>query len=173
MDSLLSGTECRTRGRALRRAAQCMAAALLCMLLLCACDPYNGYRPYDYGEARWTCEEYGAWFEIKEKEAIYGEVMVDGKAVEVEYAFYPGGLIYIWPRSTRTTRRSCSCGRSWTRNPPPEGGGARGPFFEERRILTNGARKVYNLHAAGFPCFGTGPVGGNAGKPVWKGSGHL
>ena len=90
MDSLLSGTECRTRGRALRRAAQCMAAALLCMLLLCACDPYNGYRPYDYGEARWTCEEYGAWFEIKEKEAIYGEVMVDGKAVEVEYAFYFG-----------------------------------------------------------------------------------
>ena len=59
------------------------------------------------------------------------------------------------------------------RNPPPEGGRARGPFFEERRILTNGARKVYNLHAAGFPCFGTGPVGGNAGKPVWKGSGHL
>ena len=57
--------------------------------------------------------------------------------------------------------------------PPPEGGRARGPFFEERRILTNGARKVYNLHAAGFPCFGTGPVGGNAGKPVWKGSGHL
>ena len=56
---------------------------------------------------------------------------------------------------------------------PPERGGARGPFFEERRILTNGARKVYNLHAAGFPCFGTGPVGGNAGKPVWKGSGHL
>ena len=33
--------------------------------------------------------------------------------------------------------------------------------------------KVYNLHTAGFPCFGTGPVGGNAGKPVWKGSGHL
>ena len=29
MDSLLSGTECRTRGMALRRAAQCMAAALL------------------------------------------------------------------------------------------------------------------------------------------------
>ena len=92
MDNLSSGTGCRTRSRALRRAAQCMAAALLCMLLLCACDPYNGYRPYDYGEARWTCEEYGAWFEIKEKEAIYGEVMVDGKAVEVEYAFYPGGL---------------------------------------------------------------------------------
>ena len=98
MDSLLSGTGCRTRNRALGRAAQCIAAALLCVLLLCACDPYNGYRPYDYGEARWTCEEYGAWFEIKEKEAIYGEVMVDGKAVEVEYAFYPGGLIYIWPR---------------------------------------------------------------------------
>ena len=83
MDSLLSGTGCRTRGRALRRAAQCMAAALLCMLLLCACDPYNGYRPYDYGEARWTCEEYGAWFEIKEKEAIYGEVMVDLSLIHI------------------------------------------------------------------------------------------
>ena len=42
MDSLVSGTGCRTRNRALGRAAQCIAAALLCVLLLCACDPYDG-----------------------------------------------------------------------------------------------------------------------------------
>ena len=80
MDSLLSGTGCRTRNRALGRAAQCIAAAPLCVLLLCACDPYDGYRPYDYGEAKWVCEEYGAWFTVKKAEnhQCYGEVVVDG-----------------------------------------------------------------------------------------------
>ena len=100
MDNLLSGTECRTRNRALGHAVRCAAIMLLCVLSLCACDPYSGCRPYDYGDAKWVCEEYGAWFTVKEEEnyQCYGEVVVDGKAVEVEYAFYPGGLIYIWPR---------------------------------------------------------------------------
>ena len=99
MDNLLSGTECRTRSRALRRAAQCMAAALLCMLLLCACDPYDGYRPYDYGEAKWVCEEYGAWFTVKEAENFqcYGEVVVDGEVREISVRFLKSVFVAITP----------------------------------------------------------------------------
>jgi len=65
----------------LGRAAQCIAAALLCVLLLCACDPYDGYRPYDYGEAKWVCEEYDAWFLIDEnlKMKFCGEIIVGGE----------------------------------------------------------------------------------------------
>ena len=60
-----------------------MAAALLCVLLLCACDPYDGYRPLDYGDAKWVCKEYGAWFTVKKAEnhQCYGEVVVDGEVV--------------------------------------------------------------------------------------------
>ena len=54
MDNLLSGTECRTRNRALGHAVRCAAIMLLCVLSLCACDPYSGCRPYDYGDAKWA-----------------------------------------------------------------------------------------------------------------------
>ena len=99
MDNLLSGTECRTRSRALRRAAQCMAAALLCVLLLCACDPYDGYRPLDYGDAKWVCEEYGAWFTVKKAEnhQCYGEVVVDGEVREISVRFLKSNLVAITP----------------------------------------------------------------------------
>ena len=99
MDSLLSGTECRTRGRALRRAAQCMAAALLCMLLLCACDPYDGYRPYDYGEAKWVCEEYDAWFLIDEnlKMKFCGEIIVGGEKKNIAVRFLKADFVAIVP----------------------------------------------------------------------------
>lgn len=99
MDNLLSGTECRTRSRALRRAAQCIAAALLCVLLLCACDPNDGYRPLDYGDAKWVCEEYGAWFTVKKAEnhQCYGEVVVDGEVREISVRFLKSNLVAITP----------------------------------------------------------------------------
>mgnify|MGYP003360724667 FL=1 len=99
MDNLSSGTGCRTRSRALRRAAQCMAAALLCMLLLCACDPYDGYRPYDYGEAKWVCEEYDAWFLIDEnlKMKFCGEIIVGGEKKNIAVRFLKADFVAIVP----------------------------------------------------------------------------
>ena len=65
MDSLLSGAAEREIGLwgVLPSASRQRCCAVL---LLCACDPYDGYRPYDYGEAKWVCEEYDAWFLIDE-----------------------------------------------------------------------------------------------------------
>ena len=99
MDSLLSGTGCRTRNRALGRAAQCIAAALLCVLLLCACDPYDGYRPYDYGEAKWVCEEYDAWFLIDEnlKMKFCGEIIVGGEKKNIAVRFLKADFVAIVP----------------------------------------------------------------------------
>ena len=100
MDNLLSGTECRTRNRALGHAVRCAAIMLLCVLSLCACDPYSGCRPYDYGDAKWVCEEYGAWFTVKEEEnyQCYGEVVVDGKVQKIAILFAPGSFVVILPR---------------------------------------------------------------------------
>ena len=100
MDNLLSGTECRTRNRALGHAVRGAAIMLLCVLSLCACDPYSGCRPYDYGDAKWVCEEYGAWFTVKEEEnyQCYGEVVVDGKVQKIAILFAPGSFVVILPR---------------------------------------------------------------------------
>ena len=99
MDNLLSGTECRTRNRALGHAVRCAAIMLLCVLSLCACDPYSGCRPYDYGDAKWVCEEYGAWFTVKEAENFqcYGEVVVDGEVREISVRFLKSVFVAITP----------------------------------------------------------------------------
>ena len=99
MDNLLSGTECRTRNRALGHAVRCAAIMLLCVLSLCACDPYDGYRPYDYGEAKWVCEEYDAWFLIDEnlKMKFCGEIIVGGEKKNIAVRFLKADFVAIVP----------------------------------------------------------------------------
>ena len=57
-------------------------------------------RPYDYGDAKWVCEEYGAWFTVEEEENYqsYGEVVVDGKVQKIAILFAPGSFVVILPR---------------------------------------------------------------------------
>lgn len=57
----------------------------------CNYDLYYGKRPYDYGAARWVCEDISAWFEVDpDAEEYYypeGEVEIDDQTWHLKLYF--------------------------------------------------------------------------------------
>ncbi|NLZ46460.1 MAG: hypothetical protein GX896_07180 [Clostridiales bacterium] len=55
---------------------------------------YDGKRPFDYGSAKWVCEEPSGWFIVDENTEDYhapkGEFEFDGKVVLFELSFIVG-----------------------------------------------------------------------------------
>ena len=68
----------------------CIIAILLCASS-CNFDPYSGKRPYDYGNAEWTCEEISARFVVDEAREEYyypeGEIEVGDTAYRLKLYF--------------------------------------------------------------------------------------
>lgn len=62
-------------------------------ILLCSCnfDRYDGKRPFDYGAAKWVCEEPTAWFVVNPDAEDYyspkGEVTVNDETLKFELIF--------------------------------------------------------------------------------------
>ena len=63
------------------------------ILIMCGCgyDRYYGKRPFDYGEAKWVCEEPSAWFVIEPESEDFthpkGEIVWNKQTFSVEYHF--------------------------------------------------------------------------------------
>ncbi len=77
----------------MKRITLLLLSLLLIVSLFSGCnwDPYSGKRPYDYGDAKWICEDPLVWFEVDtEDEEFYepgGEATVDGEIMPVELVF--------------------------------------------------------------------------------------
>ena len=73
-----------------------LVLVILSFLLLIGCniDPYDGERPFDYGDAEWVCEDPLAYFVIDaDSEEYYsprGEICLDDQLVEFQLIFVHG-----------------------------------------------------------------------------------
>mgnify|MGYP000758587523 CR=1 FL=1 len=70
-------------------------ACLLCFgLSSCNFDLYYGKRPFDYGAAKWVCDEPSIWFVIdpdaKEYYNPYGEIEINNQAMICRFFFIQG-----------------------------------------------------------------------------------
>lgn len=64
---------------------------ILTLLITCACDPYSGKRPFDYGRATWICEEYSIWFcvDMEQEDYYYpkGKIQLNGNIYFCKFYF--------------------------------------------------------------------------------------
>lgn len=60
----------------------------------CNYDLYSGKRPYDYGNAKWTCETASAWFIVDLAQDDYycpeGELQLNGQTLPLKVTFIHG-----------------------------------------------------------------------------------
>lgn len=72
-----------------------LISLFLVCVILCSCnyDPYEGKRPFDYGDAIWVCESPSVCFEVKTSSPNYhkpeGLVSVNDKEVYYTMEFDP------------------------------------------------------------------------------------
>ncbi len=69
-----------------------LACAFLCLSFIsCNFDPYHGKRPWDYGSAKWVCEDPKAWVEVdvesEEFDFPKGEVIINDRPIKFRLCF--------------------------------------------------------------------------------------
>lgn len=69
----------------------CLVVIIAAFLTSCMCDPYSDKRPFDYGDAKWICEETYIYFtvDLTEEEYYYpkGEIEINGAIYPCEFSF--------------------------------------------------------------------------------------
>lgn len=81
--------------------------ALVCCVILmgiclvsCSIDPYSGKRPYDYGAAKWVCEDPQIWFVVDPDADVYydpkGEIQVGDRTYSITLYFVDGSKTVLF-----------------------------------------------------------------------------
>ena len=77
----------------LKKISLCVCIIFILVFLNgCNFDPYSDERPYDYGDAKWVCEELNAWFIVDSTQEDY--YRPEGK-IEINGTLFPCKLYFV------------------------------------------------------------------------------